>query len=133
MRDEGLLGFVGLVESFVDVSLRSRLRLEGGITRTHALAETFSALTSGNLALRVSADVAARMVADLAQDLEFVDLSSAEVLAALEQTRRRGVRGGRVHDFLHAVAAEKSGAEQLLTTDEHDFESLSYHLRVAQV
>ena len=34
---------------------------------------------------------------------------------------------------LHAVAAEKSGAEQLLTTDENDFESLSDHLRVEQV
>ena len=66
-------------------------------------------------------------------DLEFVDLTRAEVLTALEQTRRRGVRGGRVHDFLHAVAAEKSGAAQLLTTDEHDFESLSDHLRVEQV
>ena len=122
-----------LVESLVDLSLRSRLRNEGGITRTHALAETFSALTSGNLALRVSADVAARMVAELAQDLEFVDLTSVEVLKALEQTRRRGVRGGRIHDFLHAVAAEKSGAEQLLTSDQNDFDTLSDRLRVEQV
>lgn len=122
-----------LVECFVDPSLRSRLRSERGITRTHALAETFSALTSGNLSLRVAADVAAKMVANLAADLEFVDLTSTEVLAALEQTRRRGVRGGRVHDFLHAVAAEKSGAVELLTADEHDFESLTSNVRVEQV
>jgi predicted nucleic acid-binding protein len=122
-----------LVEAFADQELRTRLRVERGVTRTHALAEIFSALTSGNLALRVTADVAARMVENLAQDLEFVDLTSPEVLAALKQTRKRGVRGGRIHDFLHAVAAEKAKAGQLLTADENDFDSLLDTVKVEQV
>jgi hypothetical protein len=37
-----------LVEACADPALRGRLRAEGGVTRTHALAETFSALTAGN-------------------------------------------------------------------------------------
>ena len=98
------------VEACADPALRGRLRAEGGVTRTHALAETFSALTAGNLAVRLDADGAARMVGNLAQDLDFVDLTSKEVLDALKQTRKRGVRGGRIHDFLHAVAAEKAKA-----------------------
>jgi len=122
-----------LVEACADPALRGRLRAERGVTRTHALAETFSALTAGNLAVRVDADGAARMVANLAQDLDFVDLTSKEVLDALKQTRERGVRGGRIHDFLHAVAAEKAKAGQLLTADEHDFESLLDTVNVEQV
>ena len=122
-----------LVEASADLALRTRLHTEGGVTRTHALAETFSALTAGNLALRVDADAAARMVDSLAQDLDFVDLTSKEVLDALKQTQKRGVRGGRIHDFLHAVAAEKAKAGQLLTADENDFESLLDTVKVEQV
>ncbi|MEI8043170.1 MAG: hypothetical protein WCL11_17295 [Verrucomicrobiota bacterium] len=96
------------------MALRTRLHTEGGVTRTHALAETFSALTAGNLALRVDPDAAARMVDSLAQDLEFVELTSKEVLDALKQSRKRGVRGGRIHDFLHAVAAEKAKNRQII-------------------
>ena len=89
----------------------------GGVTfDPFGLAETFAALTAGNLALRVDADAAARMVDSLAQDLDFVDLTSKEVLDALKQTRKRGVRGGRIHDFLHAVAAEKAKTGQLLSS-----------------
>ena len=73
------------------------------------------------------------MVGSLAQDLDFVDLTSTEVMDALKQTRKRGVRGGRIHDFLHAVAAEKAKTGQLLTADENDFESLLDTIKVEQV
>ncbi len=81
-----------LVEATSDLNLRVRLRAEGGLTRTHALAETFSALTSGNLAIRVDADAAAETIENLAEDLEFVDLSAKETLAALKQARKRESR-----------------------------------------
>ena len=122
-----------LVEAAADLALRSRLRQERGITRTHALAEIFSALTGGNLAIRLEADAAAQVVETLAQDLDFVDLPAKEVLGALKLARKRGVRGGRVHDFLHAIAAENSGVEELLTTDQHDFESLTQSVKVELV
>ncbi len=122
-----------LVECFVDPALRIRLSNESGVTRTHSLAEVFSALTSGNLTIRVDASAASRMVFDIAKHLEFVELSSSEVIKALEQTRRRGVRGGRIHDFLHAIAAEKAKATCLLTADENDFETLLDTVRIEQV
>jgi predicted nucleic acid-binding protein len=114
-----------LVQASADAQLRTRLRKDRGITRTHALAEIFSALTGGNLTLRLDADAAAEVVDNLAADLDFMDLTSAEVLSALKHARQRGVRGGRVHDFLHAVAADKAKAAVLLTTDQFDFESLT--------
>ena len=44
-----------------------------------------------------------------------------------------GVRGGRVHDYMHALAASKSGADALLTTDRNDFNGLVPDLAVEQV
>jgi predicted nucleic acid-binding protein len=120
-----------LVEASADLALRRRLRKEGGFTRTHALAEVLSALTGGRLAIRLEADAASKVVESLAADLDFVDLDAKEVLSALKQAQKRGVRGGRVHDYLHARAAEKSGAKELLTTDRFDFEALTDAVAVA--
>jgi len=122
-----------LVEASSDLLLRSRLRKERGFTRTHALAETFSALTGGRLTIRLDADTASEVVDNLARDLDFVDLSAKEVLSALKQAQKRGVRGGRVHDYLHVRAAEKAGAPELLTTDQHDFASLTDLVKVAVI
>jgi predicted nucleic acid-binding protein len=73
----------------------------------------------------------ARTVDNLAEDLDFVELTAEEVRRALKQAKRRGVRGGLVHDFMHAVAAEKSGAKELLTLDKQDFEQRAAAQQVA--
>ena len=107
------------------LALRARLHRERGFTRTHTLAEVFSTLTGGQLAFRLGADEAAKTVANLASDLDFQDLAATDVLKALKEARKKGVRGGRIHDYLHAVAAEKSGARKLLTLDKNDFNDLT--------
>ena len=109
-----------LVQSLAEPRLQIRLKTEGGFTRPHALSETFSALT-GNPQTRIDTDDAYRFIFSLARSLDFVDLSGKETLQALKTARKKGVRGGRVHDYLHAVAAEKSGADIILTLDKHDF------------
>ena len=114
-----------LIEACSSLALRSRLHRERGLTRTHTLAEVFSTLTGGNLAFRLDADAAAQTLTSLASDLDFHDPTPAEVLAALREARKKGVRGGRVHDYLHALAAEKCGAEKLLTLDRNDFKDLT--------
>ena len=91
-----------LVEATGDIRLRARLRSERGITRTHSLAEIFSALTGGNLNIRMDADGAAQVVDNLTADLDFIDLKPDEVTRALKEAKQRGVRG-RVHDFLHQL------------------------------
>jgi predicted nucleic acid-binding protein len=114
-----------VIEACNNPALRARLHRDGGFTRTHTLAEVFSTLTGGNLAFRLDAAEAAKTVANLAADLDFLDLGVSDVLKALKETRKKGVRGGRVHDYLHAVAAEKSGARKLLTLDRNDFTDLT--------
>jgi predicted nucleic acid-binding protein len=114
-----------VIEACNSPVLRARLHRERGLTRTHTLAEVFSTLTGGNLAFRLDADAAAQTVANLATDLDFHDLAAADVLTALKEARKIGVRGGRIHDYLHAVAAQKSGAKKLLTLDKNDFNDLT--------
>ena len=113
-----------LVESVWEPSLQARLRRERGVTRSHALAEVFSALT-GNPQNRVATEIAAELLEQLAGSLDFTDLTADEMLAALKSARKLGVRGGRVHDFFHAVAAKKSGAKKILTLDKNDFAGLT--------
>lgn len=121
-----------LVETHLDGHLHGRLKKERGFTRTHSLAETFSTL-SGNPKFRASANEAAASVKDLARYLDFVDVTPQEVIEALGQAQAKGVRGGRVHDYLHALAAQKSGAKKLLTLDKNDFSGLVPGLTVEQV
>jgi len=113
-----------LVESVWEPALRSRLHRECGVTRSHALAEVFSALT-GNPQNRIAAEAAAELLEQMAGSLSFVDLTAVEMLAALKSARKLGVRGGRVHDFFHAVAAKKSGAKKIVTLDKNDFAGLT--------
>jgi predicted nucleic acid-binding protein len=114
-----------LIEVTINLHLRKRLQDEGGVTRSHALSETFSTLTAGHLSVRADIETAVRIIEELAGELEFVDLTAQEIVAALKRAKQLGVRGGRVHDFLHAIAAEKSGADKIITLDKNDFDDLT--------
>ncbi len=121
-----------LIQTTLDDDLHARLIREGGFTRTHTLTETFSALT-GKAHLRMDANAAARTIKEIAGHLEFVELSAREIQEGLAQAQKRGVRGGRVHDYVHALAAAKAGASALLTLDENDFDALVPGLAIEQV
>ena len=113
-----------LVEAVLDQKLRQRLAATQSITRAHALSEVFGTLTGGRLGVKFDAKEAAEVMDELAADLEFVELTAKEILMALHDAEGKGVRGGRVHDYLHAVAAKKAKAGVLLTSDKFDFTGL---------
>jgi len=113
-----------LVDSLVNSDLQLRLQRERGFTRPHALAEAFSTLTA-NPQTRIDTDDAVEFIATLSANLDFVELTAKEIVTTLKTARKKGVRGGRVHDYLHAVAAEKSGAAKILTLDKNDFANLT--------
>ena len=117
-----------------DLKLRARLHRERGFPSAPMpkLAEVFSSLTKGNLEIRLSADDAPKLLTQLAGELDFIDLTAREMVAAFKKARWLGVHGGRVHDFLHAVAAEKAGADKIITLDENDFDGLT-KLEIEQV
>ena len=113
-----------LVEAVLDQKIRQRLADDLSVTRAHALSEVFGTLTGGRLGVKFDANEAAEVMDELAADLEFVELTAREILAALHDADKKGVRGGRVHDYLHAIAAKKAKAGLVLTSDKFDFVGL---------
>ena len=69
----------------------------------------------------------------MARHLDFVDLTANELLEGLTKAKSRNVTGGRVHDYAHALAAAKVGADVLLTTDRNDFDQLVPGLKIEQL
>ena len=119
-----------LVAGVLDRAIRDRLDEEGGVTRMHTFAEFFSTLTGSRLGFRVDSDDAAALVRELSGNLIIMDLNVEEVARALDEAKAKGVRGGRVHDYLHAAAAVKAGCEVVLTLNDSDFDGLFEELAV---
>jgi hypothetical protein len=113
-----------LVDALHDSRIERKALESDQWTRAHALTETFATLTGGRLGFRYLPDDAAALIRELAKGMNFIELDAAETLAALETAQRRGVRGGRVHDWMHARAAQKAGVAELLTDNLSDFAGL---------
>lgn len=117
-----------LVAATTRPELRGRLAA-GGVTRAHALAELFSTLTGGWMEsdgrrYKLGPDAAAATARAYAAKLRVVELDGGEVLEALAAAKALGVTGGRIYDHLHATAAVREQATELLTTDRNDFTGL---------
>lgn len=121
-----------LIDAFFETQIEQWLYEPDQWTRPHALAEVFATLTSGRLGMQFLPDDAAAIVRELTAPLKFVDLTASEILDALDEAQQFGVRGGNVHDWLHAVAAKKAGVEELLTDNLSDFQSLTDGLTIRQ-
>lgn len=100
-------------------------------TRCHTLAESFSHLTGGRLGRRIPAEDAADVLRKFSKEMTIISLDNEETLDALRQAKKRGVRGGAVHDFLHAYAAELHGCKKIFTGNVSDFVAVT-DLEVAQ-
>jgi len=92
---------------------------------SHALSETFSILTGGGLGVRLSAESAASLLREkIAPRLTAVTLTEKDLLDAYTDSKRRGIRGGAIYDYLHLVAARKAGAAKLYTLNLSDFQAI---------
>ncbi len=100
-------------------------------TRPHSLAEAFSTLTGGRLGFKYLPSDAAALLRELTAGFSFVELDAKETLSALQEAEQRGVRGGRVHDWIHARAAQKAGVVVLLTDNLSDFTGLTDGVQIA--
>ena len=71
-------------------------------------------------------DLAVQMLSEtVLPRVSVIELSSAEIIAALGIAQSRGVRGGCVYDYMHLVAAKKGDASVISTLNMDDF----LHLR----
>lgn len=113
-----------LIDALHDLRVERKALEPDQWTRAHALSETFATLTGGRLGFRYLPDDAAALIRELTKEMNFVELDAAETLGALDIAQQRGVRGGRVHDWLHARAAQKAGVAELMTDNLTDFDGL---------
>ncbi len=109
--------------------LGATLEPDKDATRPHALAELFSTLTKG-VNFRYSPENAAKLIHDLASSLDFIELSKSDALAATKDAQRLDVRGARIHDLMHARAAQRFGADVLMTLDVAGFTNLAVSFQI---
>ena len=118
-----------LVEALHNQNLRDQIRFHVAVTRPHSLAEVFSTLTKG-VNFRYAAEDAAKMLADLKADLDFVELTADDAIKTINDANDHGVRGARIHDLMHAAAAAKASAKILLTLDTAGFSDLRHAIKI---
>ena len=101
------------------------LEAGNGSILQHGLLETFSTMTGGKLGFRVDADVVTELITkSVLPKVNVVELATDEVMAAFQEARKHGVRGGGVYDYIHLVAARKAEATKLYTLNLSDFQAL---------
>jgi predicted nucleic acid-binding protein len=90
------------------------------MTSGHALAETFSSLTSH---YKVPNNVAAELIVDLLQleNFHIEALSMEDYETAITEAKKRGVMGGGIYDSLHATCARRMEAKKIVTLNLGDF------------
>jgi predicted nucleic acid-binding protein len=92
---------------------------------SHGLLETFSTVTGGRRGMQLSAAFATDVIEnDYVPRLTITTLAPTEILRAMNECERRGVRGGAIYDFLHLAAARKAKATKFYTLNERDFRSI---------
>jgi hypothetical protein len=121
-----------LIEALEDARLEALAMEPDQWTRPHTLTEIFSTLTGGRRGWRFLPDDAAAMIGEITAKMNFVELDARETTRALAEAQKRGVRGGNIHDWMHARAAKKAGATVLLTLNLNDFENLADGFKVAE-
>jgi hypothetical protein len=112
-------------------------RLDTGehVARLHLLAEFFATMTgrgveitdeAGNVErLAFTQKECAAWLKNFAQRVKFEELTKDEALAALEKAQSVGVQGARVYDYWHALVAEKTEADELITRNSRHFQGLT--------
>ncbi len=91
----------------------------------HALAETWATLTALPVEPRVPAATARTLLGRLREHVEVLELGEADYDAAMERCAASGLRSDAIYDALHLLAAERWGADRLLTFNTRDFVRLS--------
>jgi site-specific recombinase XerD len=112
-----------------------RLQTGEHVARLHLLAEFFATMTGRGVEITDEAGNTERMVftqkecaswlRNFASKVKFEELSQEESLKALEKAQSLGVQGARVYDYWHALVAEKTKSDELITRNTRHFQDLA--------
>jgi hypothetical protein len=123
-----------IINALVSEKVWNRLQKDEHFTRTHSFSEFFAIMTGrgieipgehgGSSRAVMSATDAAAWLRKFAGKINVVELDLPAMLDGLDNASAKGVMGGRVYDYGHLMAAEKTSSESLLTRNPGDFTSL---------
>jgi len=115
-----------------------RLKTGEHVTSPHMFAEFFAIMTGRGIPvldaegktarLKLTGNDCARWLRSFKLDVKIVDLNAEEVLDGLGKAQVMNVQGGHVYDYLHALAAGKAKADELLTRNTDDFREFFRHV-----
>lgn len=89
---------------------------------SHSLAELYAVLTTLPVNPRISPRTACHLIhEDIETSAKIIPLSSADYISTIRRMADLGLSGGCMYDALIAKAANKSGADRLLTFNVDDF------------
>ena len=92
------------------------------LVSTHTVAELCSVLTTLPLQPKIAPSVARELIDEIIDtSVTQVELSIFDYEGVISRMAELGVAGGSIYDALIAWAAEKSGADQLVTLNERHF------------
>jgi len=93
------------------------------LAASHTIAELYAVLTTLPVRPRITPDTAFRLILENVRKIaRIVAISISAYEATVERLAGLGLPGGAIYDALIARAAEKSGAERVLTLNSADFE-----------
>jgi hypothetical protein len=118
-----------LLNALVSESVATRIA-PGDVARSHGFCEVFSLLTGRGIPTRAGRVVltnsdASQVIERLAEKFTIRDLTWSETNTALQDARKLGVQGARVHDLIHARCAVLAHVDRILTRNLADFAGLS--------
>jgi len=99
----------------------ARRGLVEAMASCHALGECWATLTAIPTTPRIAPATAERLVARLSDYLTAEPLSWQDYRVAIQRCGDRGLRSGSIYDALHLAAAERCGADLLITFDTRHF------------
>jgi predicted nucleic acid-binding protein len=97
-----------------------------GLVCAHGLAETFAVLTTLPHLPRIPPEAARQVIRESVEaKLRVVPLGAADYSQVLRRLAGAGLSAGIVYDALAARAAEKRGAERIVTLNRRDFDRVA--------
>lgn len=101
---------------------RAKLREFEMLVASHTLAELYAVLTTLPVSPRIAPDIAKRLInKNIEATAKIISLSSHDYITIIENLADSGLSGGVIYDALIVKAAQKSGADKILTFNIDDF------------
>ena len=92
------------------------------VISSHSIAELYAVLSTLPVSPRISPGLAWRLIHESVEPrVSIVPLSSSDYLATVKYMSDMGLSGGAVYDALIVKAAQKCGADRIVTFNMNDF------------